>query len=519
MINCRNFSHVIATRAEHLDEEVIKAMHPIDTWIGHVSIGRFPALDGVEHTFDRFEQVFPDLRGTWEDVTNAPCVGTPCDPDMTTINMGFTRDSYKLQRKTYASCLVCFDQILSLDRAKTQYAWYVEMLQRAAKIIGSHRLRTEGLRISGQKWSLANNTLVPITATWDATMTFLTISTYPTSKLTARHLQRSVQPQIRHGALGPKLNKSQAPMLEFVTTQDEIWDLCQGCPELADHWRFTNFGTDGAAYYKYGWTGRCGNFGLRDDTFSLRFNLVRTLPGGGAVLQLVYPYNNISATQGIKENVNADFDAAPVQIDFIWHRDAMTSMVRDTTVINPEMPFAARDFGGKWMWANNNLTCGTDTNGNPIAVDNSWGNKGRFQAMWSWATKAEHPELAEVFVHLREPACIVDIPVCVADPGYPEQNYDSACEECSETDVVLTFTPEKNTATGGYDIAANTIKCNGMTIVHDAILGDTTLTLLVASLNLNLSELGTWAVLNATTIRLTGTVCASVVLPGIEASA
>jgi hypothetical protein len=143
------------------------------------------------------------------------------------------------------------------------------------------------------------------------------------------------------------------------------------------------------------------------------------------VLQVVFRYTNVSATEGLKEQVNTDYDNAPVQLDFIWHRKAMTSLVRDTTAINPEMPFAMRDFAGKWQFVMDNLTCGTDVNGNPIAVDNARRNKGKFIADWSYATQSEYPELAEAFLHLREQACIVDIPTCSSDPGYPSQNYNS----------------------------------------------------------------------------------------------
>ena len=105
-------------KSEHLDDEIIRSLHPTDTWIGHVSTGRFPAEDGVEHTFDRFENVFPDLSGCWEDVTATSCVGKPCDPTETKIGLGFTRDSYKLQRKSYATDLFCFDQILSCGQGQ-----------------------------------------------------------------------------------------------------------------------------------------------------------------------------------------------------------------------------------------------------------------------------------------------------------------------------------------------------------------------------------------------------------------
>jgi hypothetical protein len=524
-ISCRAFTDFLARKSEHLDEQIIRAMHPIDTWIGHVSTGRFPAEDGVEHTFDRFENVFPNLQHAWEDVTSASCVGTPCDPSSQKIGLGFTRDSYKLQRKAYETDLFCFDQILSADRAKQQFAHVIKTLRRCSNIITSHRLKTEALRIARYKWAAAGNGLTATTATWNAAMTELTVSVLPTSKLTARHLQRRVQPQIRNGAMRSETNHGTQPMLEYVTAMDEIWNLVEGNSELSDHWRFSDFGTAAADFYKYGWTGKLGNYGLRDDSYSLRFNIKSTDGLGGGVLEVVYPYENVAATEGIKEEVNTDYDVAPVQLDFIWHRMAMTSLVRDTTVINPEMPFAARDFAGKWQFVMDNLTCGcanaTDCTTDalieiPIPVNNERRNKGKFIADFSFATKAEYPELAEAMFVLREEACIIDVPRCAADPGYPEQHYDSENDPCpTDETAVLTFLPVLNQAGGTYEIPANTILCNGMAIFHDAITGTSDLDALVAQMNALLSAMGTWA--NATpNITLTGAACTSVNLPWTE---
>src|SRR6185369_698391 len=461
-------------------------------------------------TFDRFENVFPDLRGAWEDVSAGSCIGQPCDPSTTKIGLGFTRDSYKLQRKSYETDLFCFDQILSADRAKQQFAHVIRVNRRASSLITSHRFRTEAIRIAKYKWATANNTLVPITTTWDSTMTFLTVSTLPTSKITARHLQRRVQPQIREGALSEDINRSVQPMLEFVTDMDEVWNMVEGNPELTDHWRFTDF-ADAEKYHKYGWVGKLGNYGLRADWTSLRFNVYSQNADGTTTLQIVYPYTNVSATEGIKEVVNNDYDNAYIQVDFIWHRKAMTSMVQDTTSINPEMPFAMRDFAGKWQFVMDNLTCGTDVNGNPIAVNNERRNKGKFIADWRFATQAEYPELAEAFFHLREPACVVDVPTC-SSGSYPAQSYSSANATCPSSSTVLTFTPVAS-GSGDYDIPQDSILCNGLNIFNPRIYGVSTLALLVASLNTNLSAMGTWAVASATTITLTGAVCTSVNIP------
>jgi len=505
-------------------------MHPLDSqWIGHVSTGRFKAEDGVEHTYDRFENVFPQL-GPWVATQAASCVGAPCDPSSTKVGMGFTRRSYRLEQTSYETDLFCWDLILSADRATQQFAHFIRVLRRISTIVWSYRFRTEALRIAKFRWVCGENTLVPVTVSWDPTMTILTLtpvnagqSAMPTSQLGARHLQRRVDPQIRSGADGPTINKNMQPMLELVTFMDTVWNLTEGNPELTDHWRFQQF-AQAEKYYKYGWTGSCGNFGLRADAYGLRFNILSNNPATGVVtLGIVFPYTNIAATEGIKEDVNAAFDTAAVQVDFIWHRKAMTSLVRDAKAINPEMPFAARDFAGKWQFVMDNLTCGfvniTDAvTGalvqSPIPVNNERRNKGKFITDFGGAIQSEYPELAEAFISIRGPACIVDIPVCNLNTGYPAQNYGSANAPCATTPIVITETPILDTNSGTYEIPAQTVTCNGIQVVHGPITGTSTLADLVAQLNQPyiLSALGTWAV-SGNNITLTTTACATIGMP------
>jgi len=154
----------------------------------------------------------------------------------------------------------------------------------------------------------------------------------------------------------------------------------------------------------------------------------------------------------------------------------------------------------------------------PIAVNNERRNKGKFITDFGGAIKAEYPELAEVFISLREPACVVDIPTCAADPGYPEQTYTSHNTGCSTDNVVIVQVPIINSDSATYEIAANSIQCNGMAVVHDAITGSTTVVLLVAELVSKLSAMGTWTSTDGdTTITLTGAVCTSITMPWIDA--
>lgn len=429
-ISCQAFTDWLSRKSEHLDEEILRDINPTETIIGMFETGQFPAQDGVTHTFDRFNRVFPDMSAAWEDVTAGACIGAPCDPSVTRIGIGYTRDMYKLQRKAYETDLFCYDQILSADRAKQQFAHTVEILRDATNWIIGNRLRTELFRIAGYHWVAGAGVaggLAAFTFTETGNLINVTPSALPTSKLLTNMLRRRISTQILNGATG-KVPKDQPPEIEVLTDMDTLWDMMAGDTTLSDHWRFNEFDHGAVEYYKYGWYGRVGNFMVKADLTPLRFQIV------GNTLQQVFPYTNIAATQGIKGIVNDVYVNAPVQATFITHRRGMRSLVRDTTSIHPMMPFASRDFGGKWQFLMDNITCGTavDRNGLviPIPVDNGLRNKGKFHADFEFATQAQYPEFVEVFLHLREPACVVELPPCATRPDYVTQDYTSANTPC-----------------------------------------------------------------------------------------
>ena len=511
-ITCKSFTNFLSRRAEHLDDQIIRDITPVSSIIGMVETGPFPAMNGTSHTYDRFNRVFPDLSGAWEDVEAGSCVGTPCDPSETKIGFGFTRDEYRLQQKSYTTDLFCYDQILSADRAKEQFAHTVEVLRDATQLIIGNRLRSEMFRIAGYHWvagGAGGGGLTAFTFTETGNLINVVPSVLPTSKLTVNMLKRRLQTQILNGATG-KTPKDQPPELEVLTDMETIWELIQGDSNLTDKWFFTSFDSGSKEYNKYGWAGRVGNFMLKADLHPVRFQIL----ADGTTLNQVFPYTNVAATQGIKGIVNDAYVNAPIQAHYIWHRRGMKSLLRDATSIHPMMAFAARDFAGKWQFVMDNLTCGTDVNGNPIAVDNTRRNKGKFIADFEFATKKQFPEFVEVILALREPACIVEVPVCTEAPTYVTQDYSSANDVCDTEETVLTFLPIK-APSGNYEIVMNSIQCNGIAVVHSAINESDSLAELVIELNDKVGALGTWAV-SGSDITLTGTACTTAALPWTE---
>lgn len=491
-LTCRQFTDFLIRRTEHLDEQIIKDIQPTDGWIGHVSTGLFPTFAGNEHTFDRVNRVFPDLSGCWQDMVHGSCIGTPCDPEEKKIGLGSTRDSYKLQRRSYGTDLFCFDQILSADRAKEEFSMLVQNLKEATNIIISDRLRTEALRIAATK-VVSDQNVSTFTFTTNDDCTQIVPSTLPSSKLTISILQRQVYPLMLNGYLGA--NPNMPPMFELVTDIETAWNLRENNPNLASMVQFRDF-VSGGAMFKFGITDSIGNFGIRNDLFPLRYQLL----GDGQTLQRVFPYRNVPATNGIKSVVNQAYIDARYQIDFIWNRMAMRSLVRDTAEVNSLMPFAKRDFGGKWQFVMDNL--GADSNG--CVINNERRNKGKFIADFSFATKAERPEWAVAILSLREPTCVTVQTPCTDDPGYVTQDYSSANDICPtniEFDLSGVETP----------YVVGDVTCNGVPVDHDASGNLANMDALVTWLNDNLGSLGTWSG-TGTTLTLSDTTCSSVTI-------
>jgi hypothetical protein len=153
--------------------------------------------------------------------------------------------------------------------------------------------------------------------------------------------------------------------------------------------------------------------------------------------QVVLPYINqpssgAGGAAGLKDDVNPSFQAALYCWSYIWHRKALQVLVSDATPVNPEMPYSSRNFGGRWQFVMDNL--GADVNGQPI--ENKRRNKGQFIADFKQAIRPQYTELSELIFHMREPACVVQIVPCSADPGYPAQTYTSDPVDCTGNRIV-----------------------------------------------------------------------------------
>jgi hypothetical protein len=302
---------------------------------------------------------------------------------------------------------------------------------------------------------ICNSTLQTFTYQWTLAgplgdeETYFDCSVAPSNcfKMVPQHLQNRFEPLMLRGYAGKNPFKETSPFIELVSDMDTVWDLehlggQQGVgpsanPSVLGNWRFTNF-AESTPYWRYGFSGQIGNFMTRVDPMGLRFNFVTDLGpsanggnGNRFRYQILLPYTNSITTgaggsAGLGSDYNPSFVQAHFGISFIWHKKAMELLVPDASVLNPEMPFGHRDFGGKWQFVMDNL--GADSTG--AVIQNKRRNKGQFIADFRYYVRPMYTEFAEAFFHKREQFCIPNVDVCSPDPGYPAQNYTSTLPNC-----------------------------------------------------------------------------------------
>jgi hypothetical protein len=527
------FTQLLVDQLPFYDDLILEDVRPTDGWINHVDTGEFPAASGVQHTLDRFNHVWPNVTKRWVPTVAGNCLGTPCDKTEHQITWGATRLVYSLEEISWATPLLCFDQLIHITKAKENFRYIIsDILKPATSAIYSNHMRKKAAELAGKKWIANRNfgtAAAEFTFVWvqsgDAEI-YIDTNANPANvfKLTPQMLQQRFQPLIRLGYLGKQPFKDMPPNIELVSDMDTVWELDHlggqqgigGTPSIAGNWRFTQW-DDTSRYWKYGFSGTIGNYVTRVDPFNLRFNFVGVV-GGLYRYQIVLPYVNVPSSgaggaAGLKDVDNPSFDRAQFRFSYIWHRKAMQSLVAQTTQISPEMPFGKRNFMGNWQFVMDNL--GEDINGR--AIENKRRNKGQFIADFQLAVRPMYTEFLELIFHKGEPQCIIEISPCAADPGYPAQVYSSDPTNCTNTaaSYTLSFTPVLNPATSTYDVEASSIQCMGNEIPHAEISGAANLTTLVAQLNATANELGTWSVLNATQIRLVGG-CSTVSIPWLQ---
>lgn len=434
---------------------ILESIRARDQWVLHVEQGVWEAYDGTSKILDRFEHVTANTTKTWTNTVSGNCIGTPCDKVEHFITWGSTRTSYFLEQQSWASVLLCFENMMHITHAREQVDQIIsKILKPATAAIQSNYARKRAAQFAQQQY-IANRNFGQATNTFAYNWVvvgdeeiYIDTNANPANvfKLTPQMLQRRVDPLTRWGYFGENpYGDEMLPMIELVTDEQTLWDLDHlggqqgigGVPSIMGNWRFESFG-EVSKYWRYDFSGKIGNYAVRVDPLNLRFNFVGVVAGLFRY-QVVLPMKNIPSSgaatpmnPGTKDIPNPDFDAALYTWTLVWHRKAGMILVAESLPLNSAVTFDPQDFAGRWRFVTDNL--GADINGQPI--ENKRREKGQFIADFKQAWKPMNNELSELYFHRREPACVIEISTCAADPGYPAQVYTSDPSGCDGVVIV-----------------------------------------------------------------------------------
>ena len=422
-------------------------IRPGDGWPGKVNIGVWDPFTGVQKIVDRYNHVFPDITRAWTDMTDVGCDGSnPCDPVRNCLGLGSTRTYYGLEQQSWSTQLFCFDLMMTITNAREHMKQFqTDILKPATENIMSNFIRKRAFTTgTGKHWVAdANMTdFVGNFITVNGAEIFFDTNVAPTSKITPQMLQNRVSELMANGYMGKNPFKDEAPFIELVTDMETTWDLdkqiCSGGNTVANNWRFTQWEAANS-FWRYGFSGQLGNYAIRVDPNQLRFCYVGFF-NGLFRYQVVPPYVNVvssgggvsgafasGAQAGLRSIPNPLYKNARYALSFIWHKEAMEIQVLGSGTIGAGTEFKDRNFRGMWTFANHDL--GADCNG--VAIDNSEGNKGRFQATFKLAAKPMHTEFAEAIFHQRNQHCIVTCAPCGPEESCYPQNLTSCNCSCS----------------------------------------------------------------------------------------
>jgi len=330
------------------------------------------------------------------------------------MGWGSTRANYTKFHRDYTTPPWCFDQLRDTEEAVNQLSAIVDGLKAQPNEIWSDFFRLWALR-SSNVIHIAGSALTEVTTT-DSIFTnnctridLGSADNLPTSKLTMEYLDNHIEDLQYKGYFDSDF--SPTGKFEVMTDLQTQRDLANGNPALTGMYMAADF-VKGGKFYAFGVMSGVGNWMFKIDSAPLRFQHL-----GSGVLQRIFPYENVATTVGKKPEFSSAYKNAPFQMSHVYNRAARTVYMGDTSPVNSDMKFLARDLNGTWTWKSPDYFDYIDPNtGVKCSYNNDKHNMGYFLGEFEVGVMTEYPEIEMVIIHQREPQTIVDNPRCSATP-------------------------------------------------------------------------------------------------------
>ena len=473
---CAQFNTYLGNRPFPWDKRISKDRKPHSyIYLGMYKTSKWTPFTETNHLHEKVYVTRANDPGMWNQFFADPCLGTPCDNQVSYISHGVDQLSYGRYRKDYQTAVFCLDQMNTIEEVIAKMEAVVEGYKDVPEEVSGGFLRQLGLRTAGLASQGAGLWLVGIQDAYgnpahiDVTDSMFALGSGGNAGVSAPCLfiNLNANGQLSALAAAGQINAATTaglvPFMSQLTMEylgnhqedlaaqgyhDRDWSvsgkfnitmdattqrkLLVANPELRGLYKASDF-EKGGAFYSYGVKAGCGDWMFKPDDEQWRFQFRGDLDGlalgtgtqAGAVwIQQVFTYENVAATFGLKPQYSLAWKAAPLAIYHCYNRDAREVFVGDITSVNSDMKFGlARSFMGKWQWHSPEYFSAFDpSTGSMCNFNNPKRNKGYFLGEYDFGVKTIYPEIERWFLALREPTPYTRRPNTVAPLQAPTSN-------------------------------------------------------------------------------------------------
>lgn len=399
--------------------------HKTDTW-----------PDGAESIqFDKVHVGQPNYSQQWNVRKGADC-GISC-PATTFVAFGTTRDQFYEENLKIYSQLFSLDQLRTVPKLGKQIAEIYRNLRKIPMGFSNDYIRSrmaafnDTLYLCGAAFNtLAINAGEELTPPAGAvsidpncnTINLGNANLLPTSDLNWAYLNYYQQ------VLGLNGYDSESGLpsgMRSLITHSRTFQRLVGLnPEIKSQVKLTDF-KSASPLYMPGKGINADPFGAYAPTFDehqIRFQDDGTNSGR---LERVLPYLNVSATTGLKPQINPAWLNARYALSFIIHPKAVTVYTPKPKKVHEMIPTINSAMWGSWEYVNNAVLMYTDPNGNTTTYQNDLQWLFYWLAYLEMGFQYEQRLLVIPILHLIDgagKATMVDTPIAGAVPQYVIQN-------------------------------------------------------------------------------------------------
>lgn len=426
-VDCTKIRTNLALQTPHYDEGFLPNWQPMDDpFMGRHETEAWPDGTSDTHYFDRIEIGQPDLTAPWQRINAAECENA-CNPPITHVAFGTTRNSYYPEQNKLYSQLFCLQQMRFQTKVSEQIAEIYKSIRQIPLMFDGDFLRTRAfsrgatVQIAGS----AFNTFTPTTGNTGEQLVTINLGSagnLPTSQLTINYLDYLTTSLELDGY---NEESGLPPSMFNLITHPRVWhNLWYSNPEIRNMIKISDVAQANPLFRLGQGISKqpLGNLAPTFDSRQIRFQHM-----GSGVLNRVLPYENTTATTGTKRLPNPDWINARYALSYLWHPKAIKLWTPAPKKIHDMVPTINSSMMGKWTFVNNQ---GTLTYTNPDGTTCVKNNDEQFWFYWlahmEMGFQFKRPELVYPILHLVDGSgkdCAVDDPVCGEAPQYSSQVY------------------------------------------------------------------------------------------------